>query len=232
MLGSDPGFAVRSGVVPQTEFDAIAALLQSDLRSRAGRRHLLALEPVRSVAHDPRMLAIARDFIGPSAIPFKATLFDKSPDSNWLVAWHQDIALPVRTRVDADGWGPWSTKGGQLYVHAPAAALEQVIALRLHLDDSTTENGPLRLLPGTHTLGRLSEERIRELARDIDPVECIVDAGGVVAMRPLVVHASSKSRSKLSRRVLHIEYAKGLDLGWNIELAVDDITTADERRIQ
>jgi ectoine hydroxylase-related dioxygenase (phytanoyl-CoA dioxygenase family) len=173
------------------------------------------------------MLEVARDFIGPSAIPFRATLFDKSPDSNWFVVWHQDIALPVRTRVDADGWGPWSTKGGQLYAHAPAAALEQVIALRLHLDDSTAENGPLRVLPGTHTLGRLSEERIRELARDITPVECLVNAGGVVAMRPLVVHASSKSRSLLPRRVLHVEYAKGLNLGADIQLAVANVTTAE-----
>ena len=225
MLASDPGFAVRPGVMQEAEFSAIAGLLQSDLRSRAGRRHLLAYESVRSAANDPRMLAIAHDFIGAAAIPFKATLFDKSPDSNWLVVWHQDIALPVRSRVDADGWGPWSTKGGQLYAHAPA--LEQVIALRLHLDDSTAENGPLRVLPGTHTLGRLSEERIRQLARDITPVECIVNAGGVVAMRPLVVHASSKSRSPLPRRVLHIEYAKGLNLGSGIQLAVANITTAE-----
>jgi ectoine hydroxylase-related dioxygenase (phytanoyl-CoA dioxygenase family) len=220
MLVSDPGFAVRPGVMPQAEFSAIAGLLQSDLRSRAGRRHLLASESVRSVANDPRMLAIARDFIGSPAIPFKATLFDKSPDSNWLVVWHQDIALPVRARVDADGWGPWSTKGGQLYAHAPAAVLEQVIALRLHLDDSTAENGPLRVLPGTHTLGRLSEERIRGLAREVTPVECIVNAGGVVAMRPLVIHASSKSRSQLPRRVLHIGYAKSMDLGADVQLAV------------
>ena len=138
------------------------------------------------------------------------------------MVWHQDIALPIRTRVDADGWGPWSRKGGQLYAHAPASVLEQVIALRLHLDDSTAENGPLRVLPGTHTLGRLSEERIRELARNIASVECIVDAGGVVAMRPLIVHASSKSRSQLPRRVLHIEYAKGVDLGSDIQLAVSN----------
>jgi len=227
MLGSDPGFAVRQGVVPRADFAAIADLLQSDLRSRAGRRHLMSYESVRRVANDPRMLAIARDFVGPSVFPFKATLFDKSPDSNWLVVWHQDIALPVRTRVDADGWGPWSTKGGQLYAHAPASALEQVIALRLHLDDSSADNGPLRVLPGTHTLGRLSEERIRELAHEIDPVECIVDAGGVVAMRPLVIHASSKSRSRSPRRVLHIEYAKGVDVGSDIQLAV---TSSAEQR--
>lgn len=158
--------------------------------------------------------------MGTTAIPFKATLFDKSPDSNWLVSWHQDVALPIRSRVDASGWGPWSVKDGQLYAHAPADVLEQVVALRLHLDDSTAENGPLRVLPGTHLLGRLSAERISELAGEVPPVECTVPAGGIIAMRPLIVHASSKSRSPLPRRVLHIEYARSLDLGFGLELAV------------
>jgi ectoine hydroxylase-related dioxygenase (phytanoyl-CoA dioxygenase family) len=147
-------------------------------------------------------------------------LFDKSADSNWLVVWHQDIALPVEARIDAEGWGPWSVKSGQLYAHAPTNVLEQAVALRIHLDDSTSDNGPLRVLPGTHTLGRLSEERIRQLAQDIQPVECIVGAGGVVAMRLLTVHASSKSRSPMPRRVLHIEYATRVDLGAGIRLAV------------
>ena len=177
-------------------------------------------ESVQRVANDPRMLMLAGEFIGRSAMPFKATLFDKSPDSNWLVAWHQDIALPICERVEADGWGPWSTKAGQLYAHAPAPVLERVVALRLHFDDSTHENGPLRVLPGTHIHGRLSEDRIRELARELEPIECTVGAGGVVAMRPLILHASSKSQSASSRRVLHIEYATGVELGSNIQLAV------------
>ena len=71
-------------------------------------------------------------------MPFRATLFDKSPKSNWLVVWHQDTALTICERIDAAGWGPWSTKAGVLYAHAPAAALERVVALRVCLDDSTS----------------------------------------------------------------------------------------------
>jgi ectoine hydroxylase-related dioxygenase (phytanoyl-CoA dioxygenase family) len=92
--------------------------------------------------------------------------------------------------------------------------------LRVHLDDSTSENGPLRVLPDTHVLGRLSEGRIAELARSVHSVECLVPAGGVVAMRPLVVHASSKSTSALPRRVLHFEYTTSVAFGLGIELAV------------
>jgi ectoine hydroxylase-related dioxygenase (phytanoyl-CoA dioxygenase family) len=220
MNTSDSGFSIRPGVMQASEFSAILSLLRSAQRSRAGLRHLMSRGSVQRVANDPRMLTLAGEFIGQSAMPFKATLFDKSADSNWLVVWHQDIALPIRERIEADGWGPWSTKAGQLYAHAPAAVLERVVALRLHLDDSAHDNGPLRVLPGTHIHGRLSEDRIRELARDVEPVECAADAGGVVVMRPLILHASSKSQSTSSRRVLHIEYATTLNVGSNIQLAV------------
>jgi hypothetical protein len=77
--------------------------------------------------------------------PFRATFFDKSATSNWLVAWHQDMVLPLTHRADVPGWGPWSLKAGMLYARAPASALERVLALRIHLDDSTAMNGPLHI---------------------------------------------------------------------------------------
>jgi ectoine hydroxylase-related dioxygenase (phytanoyl-CoA dioxygenase family) len=145
---------------------------------------------------------------------------DKSPASNWLVTWHQDTALPLRARSDAPGWSAWSVKEGVLHAHAPAEALERVIALRVHLDDSRAHNGPLRVLPGTQTRGVLSDVEIRDLAASVPPRECVIDAGGVLAMSPLLVHASSKARSDAPRRVLHIEYASTFALGAGIELAV------------
>jgi hypothetical protein len=78
---------------------------------------------VRELAADPRLIEIASQFVGPTAAPFRATLFDKSPTANWLVVWHQDTALPLRERITGPGWGPWSTKAGVLYAHAPAVWL-------------------------------------------------------------------------------------------------------------
>jgi ectoine hydroxylase-related dioxygenase (phytanoyl-CoA dioxygenase family) len=109
------------------------------------------------------------------------------------------------------GWGPWSIKAGITYAHAPATALSRVIALRLHFDDSRADNGPLRVLPGTHALGVLSDADIQRLVGEIASVECVVRAGGIVAMRPLIVHASSKAKADVPRRVLHIEYTDSLD---------------------
>ena len=128
------------------------------------------------------------------ALPFRATPFDKSPKSNWLVVWHQDTALPLRERLEVPGWGPWSTKDRVLYAHAPATALSQVLALRIHLDHSTTQNGPLRVLPGTHTLGVLDDDRMHELSTSINPIECLVPQGGVLAMRPLLIHSPRNRR--------------------------------------
>lgn len=216
------GFTIIEAVLDGTEVAELARALEtSDLhRSRAGARHLMNHPAVSAVAVDPRMVAIAGRFLGETAIPYKATLFDKSPARNWLVAWHQDTALPLCERCEIPEWGPWSIKAGVTYAHAPASALAQVVALRLHLDDSRPDNGPLRVLPGTHTLGVLTESDIARLTTEVLAADCTVSTGGVVVMRPLIVHASSKAESDLPRRVLHIEYARSLDLGDGLKLHV------------
>ncbi len=187
-------------------------------RSRAGARHVLNHEPIGAIARDPRLLEIASRWLAGTAIPFKATLFDKTPESNWPVAWHQDTTLPLATKGDIDGWGPWSEKDGVPYARAPARAMENIIALRLQLDDCTELSGPLRVLPGTHARGILSDSEVERLVLTIAPMNCIARTGSVVAMRPLIVHASARLRSDAPRRVLHIEYARSLELEYGLRL--------------
>lgn len=221
MTMGDPGYAVIENVFAGVELSPVVAALEGHLatRSRAGARHVLQVPTVRALAGDRRLIEVATRFIG-AAQPFRATLFDKSASANWLVGWHQDTALPMRAQVAAAEWGPWSTKAGVLYAHAPASALVQVVALRISLDPSTDANGPLRVLPGTHVHGLLEEAAVQRLAREVAPVSCTVGAGGVVAMRPLVLHASSKSTSDARRRVLHIEYAAVTCFGPGLDLAI------------
>ena len=189
-------------------------------RSRAGVRHALGLAPVAELSQQAQLIDLARAALGPDAFPFRATLFDKSPAANWLVVWHQDTALPLRTRAETPGWGPWSVKEGIHYAHAPAAVLSRVLALRVHLDDPSAKNGPLRVLPGTHRLGVLSDDSVHELATRIAPVDCIALKGAVVAMRPLIIHSSSKSHDDTPRRVLHIEYAASDSTAQPLQLAI------------
>jgi ectoine hydroxylase-related dioxygenase (phytanoyl-CoA dioxygenase family) len=190
-------------------------------RSRAGMRHALQVPAVRSLAESETLIELAKQVLGPHAFPFRATLFDKSSESNWLVVWHQDTALPLRERRAVAGWGPWSVKEGTICAHAPASALQDILAIRVHLDDCNPDNGSLKVLPGTHHGGVLTDDAIHELAASTSAAECCVRAGGVLAMRPLLVHASSKAQSSARRRVLHIEYASRACFEGDLELALD-----------
>jgi ectoine hydroxylase-related dioxygenase (phytanoyl-CoA dioxygenase family) len=218
----EEGYGIVPEAVGRPTIEELRSVFQEGefKRSRAGIRHLMAHGCVADIASSKGLLAIAKQILGETAVPFRATLFDKSGSSNWLVAWHQDTALPLSERREADGWGPWSVKEGIVYAHAPAQALERVLAVRLHLDDSDMDNGPLRVLPKTQCMGVLTDEEVHGLSEKIQAVDCPVGAGGIVLMRPLVVHASSKALSEKPRRVLHIEYAEGREMFDDVQLAM------------
>jgi hypothetical protein len=222
MLIVSSGYSIEQSVFSDLECDSLIDTLADApiQRSRAGARHLMANGVIAALAQERRLLVIANQALRSQAIPFRATLFDKSWQTNWLVAWHQDTALPLASRFDSPGWGPWSAKSGILYAHAPASALSRVLALRVYLDRSTNDNGPLRVVPGSHTTGVLTDEAVREYVQTHDHIECPVPRGGVLAMRPLLIHASSKSQSRSPRRVLHIEYTDAVNLGPGIKLAI------------
>ena len=173
----------------------------------AGQRGILALEEIGRLARSSRFLDLVRPHLDGEPFPVRAIYFDKSPESNWLVAWHQDLTLALRSRAEVSGFGPWSTKDGVPHVRPPVELLQQMLTVRLHLDDADKTNGALRVLPGTHLSGRLSSERIRELRTKQPDFLCAASAGDAMLMRPLLLHASSRSDTVRHRRVLHIEYA-------------------------
>jgi len=214
----DRGFEILEGILSPDSCDQLGSVLAS--KGRAGSRHLMSHPAVQDIAHRPPLLELAREWVGPSAVPYRATLFHKSGARNWLVVWHQDTTLPLSSRIDSSEWGPWSVKDGVTYAHAPTWALEKVVALRVHLDDSTAENGPLRVIPGSHREGVLSDDEVFRKARESPAVDCVVRRGGVLRMRPLLIHASSKSNRPEPRRVLHLEYAASLEVGPGLKLVV------------
>jgi hypothetical protein len=178
------GFAIFPRVLTHERIGRLAEDLEQVTlgRSRAGVRHALQHPVFAALASESPLLDLAEKILGDKAFPYHATLFDKSPETNWLVVWHQDTALPLRQKRDTQGWGPWSVKEGTIYAHAPGSALRRILALRVHLDDCTAENGPLRVLPGTHTSGVLSDHAIHRLATVVRPVDCLAPQGGVLAM--------------------------------------------------
>jgi ectoine hydroxylase-related dioxygenase (phytanoyl-CoA dioxygenase family) len=216
---TEDGFRIHEGALPESDCSALASVLGDRTAGRAGARHLMKHPAVAAVATRPELLRLARDWAGPGAVPYRATLFEKSGERNWLVVWHQDTTLPLTSRVESAEWGPWSTKEDILYAHAPTWALENIVALRIHLDPSTPENGPLNVVPGSHRHGVLSDDQVFEVARRSAARPILVGKGGVLAMRPLLIHASSKARGPAPRRVLHVEYAPSWELRSGLRLA-------------
>ena len=101
------GYAILEGVLRPHDICRIQEDLASSslLRSRAGARHALHAPSGEALARNTRLLGLAKLILGPGAVPFRATLFEKTHSANWLVVWHQDTALPLCRRLDVPGWG-------------------------------------------------------------------------------------------------------------------------------
>lgn len=200
------GFTIAPNVVGHDVLRELDAQVSSVLLQRAGARNLLSHDWCCGLA-----LRLARHPVIASALPDDAvaiscTLFDKRAERNWSVGVHQDLSVPVARREDIPGWKGWTRKQGALFVQPPDDLLGQLLAVRVHLDHCTEDNGPLKVVPGTHRLGRISEGDALRLRDDIGEAVCVVPAGGALLMRPLLLHASGKAVADRPRRVLHLVY--------------------------
>jgi hypothetical protein len=173
----------------------------------AGRRGILSEPAVRKLADSNLILDLVRPHLPQEPVAVRAIYFNKTSEANWLVTWHQDLTIAVSERIEFPGFGPWSIKDGVPHVQPPIECLEQMLAVRVHFDDADLNNGTLKVLPGTHNLGRFSAEKIQDLRSTKEQQFCAASAGDILLMRPLLLHASSRSVDNRSRRVLHIEYA-------------------------
>lgn len=204
------GFAILPPVLSAADCDALTVICEAAPLTGAGSRTLLSLEAIaslgRSLAATPSIAAL----LPPGAQAIQCTLFTKSDASTWSVTSHQDLSIPVHERRELVGWSGWSLKEGVWFVQPPVAVLEQMVAVRLQLDDNAADTGPLEVVPGTHVMGRLSSEAIRAATAASGKVPCVVECGGVVVLRPLLIHSSAKGRSVGSRRVLHFLYGPPL----------------------
>jgi ectoine hydroxylase-related dioxygenase (phytanoyl-CoA dioxygenase family) len=153
------------------------------------------------------LATIATRLTGARQRPVRVLLFDKSESDNWLVPWHQDRTIAVAARCETQGFGPWTQKGGQDHVEPPLNLLARMVTLRLFVDDCGSDAGPLKVAVGSHRLGRVEASKASVLAKTSAIVEATGRAGDVLAMRPLLIHASDKSSSASRRRVVHVDFS-------------------------
>jgi ectoine hydroxylase-related dioxygenase (phytanoyl-CoA dioxygenase family) len=174
---------------------------------RAGIRNLLALAPsVRELAQSQELRALVEPILGDTARVVRGIFFDKQPAANWKVPWHQDLSIAVKNRLEIPDFHPWSFKEGIPHVQPPTAILEQMLTVRIHLDRTDESNGALKMIAGSHAGGKLTTSQIDRWK--LSPaIFCDCEAGGVLLMRPLLLHASSVASIPSHRRVIHLEYA-------------------------
>ncbi len=171
-----------------------------------GQRNLLREPVVQELAQSREVRALVASVLGPNCFAVKGILFNKTQKSNWKVPWHQDLTITVQGRDEVEGFGPWTIKSGVVNVQPPDDVLRGILAIRIHLDANDHQNGPLRVIPGSHKHGRLTGEQIVNWAKS-EAVACLVPKGGALLMRPLILHASSACQLPKSRRVIHLEYS-------------------------
>ncbi len=210
------GFAVVPNVLTSTEVAALQQVLArvTDPLAPSGRGATYALRNLLSASPDIRSLAetaILRDLVvpmlGENCFPVRGILFDKIPDANWKVPFHQDVTIAVREKIETEGFGPWSIKAGVFHTQPPVGVLESMLSVRIHLDDCGEQNGALCVVPGSHRLGRIAESDIESVREQSGERLCAVSIGGALLMRPLLLHASSQSKLPGHRRVIHIDFA-------------------------
>lgn len=201
------GYCLVPQCVATEELTSLEAALATAPLAGAGRRNLLAESPAVCEFAATELAALLRPVGTNDFFPVRALLFDKTPQTNWNVSWHQDLSIAVADRIGAEGFAGWSLKEGVWHVQPPAGILERMLTVRLHLDDCQAEHGPLRVIPGSHREGRLDGEAIAGLRERVPAQEICCRAGDALVMRPLLLHASSKATRPSRRRVLHVEFA-------------------------
>lgn len=201
------GYSLTDLILAGHQCEHLAASLPAVSGGRGGVRNLITHPTViRFLLHE-KVGAYLWSVVGRELVAVNATLFDKTPETNWRVQWHQDRMIAVKERLDVPGYGPWSTKSGSLHVDAPSGVLGQMLAMRVHLDVCGSDNGPLRVIPGSHRAGKLADQQVAEIATANPIVEVCAAQGAILLMRPLLVHSSSPARTAAHRRVLHVEFA-------------------------
>lgn len=190
------GYIILNDVFTLSEVASITNKCEQDLNVEVGTRNLLEFAWVRELALKIQRNDALKPLLPKNSQVIQCNYFNKDFESNWFVTLHRDLSVPVKRKLNVEGWSGWSVKEGITYVQPPREILNTLLAVRVHLEDNNSENGALQLVPKSHVNDDMNEEKVL----------CEVNCGGVLVMRPLLLHASSKSLQG-KRRVLHFVFA-------------------------
>ncbi|EDP95574.1 phytanoyl-CoA dioxygenase family protein [Kordia algicida OT-1] len=209
------GFSVINSVYSEAEITEIIDCItkaSADVRSDENAKHVFAIRQLmkkipelKSLLFTEKFHELLKNVFEEDCFLTKAIYFDKPSESNWFVAYHQDLSISVDRKQDVSNYTNWTFKKGQYGVQPPLDILENIVTVRVHLDKTEKENGALKVIPKSHLKGIYRPETI-DWTTETEHV-CEVEKGGVMLMKPLTLHASNRTTNHKQRRVLHLEFS-------------------------
>lgn len=209
------GFTVINNIFSENEIEKISDVIQNIDTSKetfrksedlfAIRQFLKEVPDVKDLIFNENLKEIIKEIFGEKYFTVKSIYFDKPEKSNWYVAYHQDLTISVVKKVELENFGPWTTKQNQFAVQPPLEILENIFTIRIHLDDTDENNGALKVVPKSHSKGIYRPETI-DWNVETENI-CSVEKGGIMIMKPLLLHGSNRTTNGKKRRVIHIEFS-------------------------
>ncbi|RKE52645.1 phytanoyl-CoA dioxygenase family protein [Sphingobacterium detergens] len=216
----EDGFTVIENVFNRNEVEQLVTMIENEDHSRdtfrrssdlfAIRQIIKEIPAIYTIIFNDNLKDVISKLLGADHFIVKSIYFDKPATSNWYVSYHQDLTISVLEKIDSEGFSNWTVKHNQYAVQPPLEILENIVTIRIHLDDTDAENGALNIIPGSHNKGIYRPETI-DWTMEQDK-NCPVPEGGIMIMKPLLLHSSKRTSNNKRRRVIHIEFS-------NIELA-------------
>lgn len=203
------GFEIIDDFVTEKEvLELISAVESFDIPARRGGIRNIEKKSafINEFCKSESLISKVINYLGQNPILVRAIYFDKTPEQNWLVTWHQDKTVAVSERFERKGWHSWTLKDNINHAQPPLEVLNSIVTIRLHLDCANEENGCLKVIPKSHCHGILGQERINLVASSQKGVCCNINRGGALVMRPHILHSSSKALKPTRRRVIHLEF--------------------------
>ncbi len=226
------GFTSIENVFTGTEINSLALEIEAADKSNvtfrktddlfAIRQFLKEVPSVSQIIFNDSLKEIIKDLLGEGYFVVKSIYFDKPEKSNWFVAWHQDLTISVNKKIDIEGYGPWTVKQNQFAVQPPLDILKSNFTIRIHLDDTNESNGALKIIPGSHLKDVYRPETI-DWSQEVEHT-CCVNSGGIMIMKPLLLHSSNRTTDNRRRRVVHIEFSKAqlpCEIDWSEKLNIN-----------
>jgi ectoine hydroxylase-related dioxygenase (phytanoyl-CoA dioxygenase family) len=212
---SQEGFSIVNNVYSNDEINKLKSLLEINVDAKptfrksaelyAVRQFLKEFPLTKEILFNNNLVEIINQLFGKQYFIVKSIYFDKPETSNWFVSYHQDLTISVDKKIEIKDFGPWTVKSDQFAVQPPIRYLRNIYTIRIHLDDTNGENGALRVIPRSHSNGIFRADTIDW--KEEKETECEVKQGGIMIMKPLLMHGSSRTTNNKRRRVIHLEFS-------------------------